>query len=364
MKVVIQGLRIATGCRYIKFTMKSSLNIYEDHESDCMFIEFPKGFSTSYLVNNQVEVLSPCILKETDYIKIYNPILNINGLILKKLIQTDYVFSQFIVGDLDKFTMNFNKSHCEILIPKSLDWNIKKYLCLLEKNPYFEIKGYSKLGELNNVYSLNLQNKDLSYKSTNSFIFNTKAKYSKYLLRGIDIQDQFISQLRNRIEEYGIELLSTPIDKNTSSDNRITYRFSEIDKQESHHAVQNPLRWAMQYKAHVDFTFGTPDLSLYHDFKVRYQNLDLITNYTEFYTLDKLGRSWVSNIEWSNLDASFNQDYATDEHNNIAFSTSFSADIHYYIVYDETFYRFNNVILSILGSNIGSKSSDLNVTTV
>lgn len=363
MKIVIQGLKITTGCRYIKFTRKNSLNIHEESESDCMYIDFPFKFNTSRLVNKQIEVLHPYILKETDYIKIVNPVIDINGLVIRKITNTDYMFSQVIVGDLDKFTMRVNENHCEIFIPKMLDWNIQKYICLLNKNPYLEVVGYKRLSELKNVYSLNFQDHDFTYRSTNDFVFNTKAKYSKYLLKGIDIQDSFIQQLRNRVEEFGIELISLPIDQNTHSDNRITYRFTELDKQESHYAVQNPLRWAMQYKSHVDFTFGTPDLVLYHDFKIRFQNLDFLTNYTEFYTLDKLGRSWVSNIEWSNLDGSFQQDYATDENSNIGFTANFSADIHYYIVYDETFYRFTNITLNLDSLNMSNELGESNLFT-
>lgn len=348
MKLVTQGLKITTQCRYVKFSIDKYLDIFEDGESSCLYIKFPKKFNTKELIDNRIEVLKSTELQETDYIKLSNPTVDLNGLRFTKLTINDYIINQYIVKDIVNFIMTFDEHHCEILIPKSLDYRLDKYLKLIECNPYLQILDSKQLQSLNNFYSINIGNKSISIKSSNRFEFNTKKKYTKYLLDPINVQESFIDKLRVLLTNYGVELISLPIDQNTHSVHRVTYRFTEIGKQLSHKSDSNPLRYALQHSSHIEFKLSSPDLILFNDFRTKYQNLDLVSNFTEFYTNDKLGRNWKSNIVWSSIGTDFNQDYAQDELNSISFETGFSADLNYYVVYDEMYYNIQEIILSIL----------------
>lgn len=362
--LVTQGMRIETKCRYVKFTKKRYLDIRQDDESSCLYIDFPKGFNSGDIIDTRLHILTPKELHETDYIKIINPVADLNGLKLKRLTKHDYTINQYIVKDLDKFYMNYDEHHCEVLIPRMLSYRLDKYVCLFHKNPYLEVICDKQLKSLSNFYSINLGDRDIRLKSTNTFEFNTKSKYTKYLLDGITVQESFIDQLRQRLLSFGLELLSLPIDKNTHSNHRVTYRFTDLNHQLNHKDNAHPLRWAVQMTSHIDLKISTPDLVVFNDFRNRYQNLDLVSNFTEFYTNDKLGRNWISSVKWSEIDTSFNQDYAQDEQSNIAFEAGFSADIEYYIVYDEVYYRAQQVILDIFGSNLQGKKETSTIVTI
>lgn len=351
MILVTQGLRITTDSRYIKFSKGSKFNTRLDINSSCLYIEFPIGQLTTEMSSPYVEVLVPGVLVETNYIKVINPVINLNGLELEKYSLGDYNYSQLIVEDIDEFIMNFDSSYCQVLIPKTQDWNINKFIGLLQKNPFIGVKNYSKLRELTNFYQVNIRDKNREFTSSNKFKFNTKTKYTKYLLDPITVESEFIDNIRTIAEEYGLELIRLPIDQNTNSLHKLTYRFTEISKQDSHKSDSNPLRYAVSKVDRVEFKLSTPDLSIYNDFKTRYQNLDILSNFTEFYTNDKLGRSWISNVNWQPADTSFQQDYQQDENGNIAFELSFSCELGYYTVYDETYYNIQEMILSIIGKD-------------
>lgn len=107
----------------------------------------------------------------------------------------------------------------------------------------------------------------------------------------------------------------------------------------------------------IELKLSSPDFVLYNDFKTRYQNLDLISDFTEFQTRDKLGRMWVSNLIWSSIDTSFNQDYNTDELSNVAWEVPFSVELHYYTVYDEQYYNIQGIIMSLVGEDSKTQTS-------
>jgi hypothetical protein len=348
MQIIVQGLRITTQCRYVKFTEAKYLNIYEDGDTSCLYIEFPRGFSSGHIVDKRIEVLSPLELHEEDYIKVKNPVFNLNGLKFTKLSTRPYTFSQFIVGNLDRFIMNYDEYHCEILIPESLLWSTDKYKCLITKNPYLKILDCKGLKDLRTFNAIRLLDNDFNLKSDNKFIFQTKAKYEKYLLSMIDVQESFITKLERRVKDYGLELLSLPIDQYKKNVSRVTYRFTDLSRQLNYKSDSNPLRFMTLQSAHIDFKLSTPDLVIYNDFINRYQNLDLLTNFTEFYTEDKLGRNWISSIWWSPIDTSFNQDYAVDEQNNVAHEAGFSCDVNYQIVYDQRYRDIQQSIMEVL----------------
>lgn len=347
-KLVTQGLKIKTKCRYVKFTEKDYFNVIEDIKQDCLFIEFRKGFDKKDIIDNRLEILEPGELAETEFIKIHNPRVSLNNLVLTKLSIGDYSFSQSIVKDIEEFTMVYNEYHCDIFIPEKRDFDIDRYVCLINQNPYLEVLDRCNVKHLKNFYSINIGSKDMTLTSTSETRFNTKKVYTKYLLDMVTVFESFLDQLRVRLHDYGVELLSYPIDKNLKSDHKCIYRFTEIGKQTSHKSGSNSLRFAVEHRSTVDFRLSTPDLVLFNDFRNRYQNLDLITNFTEFYTLDKLGRRWISSVEWTPIDTSFNQDYSQDEQGNVGNETSFQANITHYTVFDEKYYRIQSHILDLI----------------
>jgi hypothetical protein len=357
-KIVLQGLKIQTGRRYVKFTLGEQTKINDNFEQSIFEIIFSEGTKSSDIIDNQVELVFMKKLIETDYIKIEIPIINLNGLKLKKIVQGDYNFCQFIVDNVEEFTMDYKEDRCLILIPKKLSYDIEKYISLLKLNPYLEIVDYSELEKLNNYYNINFSKRSVVINSTNETVFNTNEKYENYLLGVERIQSSFRRQFTSLLKDYGVELVPYPISENVSQVNYIAYKITELGAQQSRwNADEETLRYAIKHKAVIDFDVSSPNLIMLSDFKNKYQNIDLITNFTTFYTKDKSGVNWLSSIKWGPINTDFEQDYSIDASGNNAFKATFQAELHYYIVYDELFYNINELIFDLASSDLNDQES-------
>ena len=242
--VTVKGLRITTHCRYFKFTKSRWLSVTENFDKSVIEIKFPRGFRSSDIVDRRIEVLKDFELIETDFTRIKKVLVNLNGLVLTKLVTDVYNYSQLLVEDIDDFIMDFDELQCKILIPKTRNFDTQTYLDLISKNPYLEIVDSSELEVLANYYNINIVNEDVVINSTNEFVFSAKKKYSKYLLEMIDIQDSFNTQLSGILKDYGVELIRYPIDSNVHNVNHIVFRITDLGAQESHKTDQFPLRYA------------------------------------------------------------------------------------------------------------------------
>lgn len=356
-KIVFQGLKITTRCRYLKFTLGNSIQINNDFERSVFEIIFTNDAESSDIVDDKFELVSKKKLVQTDYIKVETPIITLNGLQLKKIVQRDYIFSQLIVDNIEEFLINYKEDSCSVLIPNKFKNNIEKYITILKYNPYLEVVDYSNLKKLNNFYNINFSKKSVTINSTNEFAFNTTKKYEKYILRMVDVLLSFKNQLTDILKNYGLELIEYPKGKKINSVNYITYKVTELGAQLSRKTDdEETLRYAIQHKTIIDFDANFSALKIFVDFKNRYQNLDLVTNFTEFYTKDKLGRDWLSNIKWSPVSLDFEQGYPRDNQGNSGLKFTFNAELYYYVVYDEVLYRINEVIANLLA--YGSKKSN------
>ena len=77
----------------------------------------------------------------------------------------------------------------------------------------------------------------------------------------------------------------------------------------------------------MEFTLHTPDMILYHDFKNKYRNVNLVTNFTEFYTTDRYGDRWNAAVKWSPITEEFNQVYQPDDNSNFALQCQFRCEL-------------------------------------
>lgn len=347
--IVSQGIRIFTKCRYLKFTLGKWIKVTEDFERSLFEITFPENLKSSELIDHRISLIKDQLLIPTDYKRIESPIIDLNGLVIKKLIQDHYVYNQFLVDNIEDFIMDFDSHRCTVLIPNKAKCDIDNYIKLLNHNPYLEIICYDNLKLIENYYNLIFSRKSVSIPSTNQFAFNTKKKYEKYILRMVDIQSSFNTQFTELLKKFGIELIRYPIAENVHAVNHIVYRITELGAQQMRKTDdEETLKYAIQHKAAIDFDASFPDIIMLTDFKNKFQNLDLVTNFTEFYTKDKLGRCWISNIKWGMISTDFEQDFSQDNFGNNAFKATFNAELYYYVVYDEVFYKIQNVILETI----------------
>jgi hypothetical protein len=348
--VVFQGLKIATTCRYIKFTLGNAIEVIEDFERSAFDIKFPEGTKSSDIVHNKIEVLADKELVETlRYIKIETPEINLNGLRVKKLTQVDCLFTQFIVADIGQYVVKYEEDKCSILIPEKFSKSIQRYIEKWNDNPYFEVIDYSELKELANYSNIYLTEKPVAIESSNKFLHNTQAKYSKYILSMEKVQESFLEHVTEILKGYGVDLIKLPVSEGIRTVNHVVYRIVELGAQMSRKTMdEESLRYAVPHKAIWEFELSTPNIIVLNDFKTKYQNLDLLTNLTEFYTKDDLGRNWLSSVWWGAAHNEFEQDFAQDSRGYNAFRFMFQAELNYWVVYDETLSRIKDMMLGLL----------------
>lgn len=362
--IIIQGLKVSTRCRYVKFTEGKWLKVAENLSESYIEITFLRGLRSSDVFDSRIEILADLELRSTDYIRIHNPIISIGGLVVKKIKNGPYSFSQYLVSNIDKFIMDYDEYGCKVLIPADEEFDVCKYVELINRNPFLEVVDYSKVEKLYNFNSTNLLDNDAKLNSTNEFKFSSKAKYEKYLLRMIDVHKSLIENLKKIATEYGVQLVRYPIDENVSNVNRLIYKITELGSQVLHPTGHHPLRYEVQHKSLIEIEVSFPDLILFNDFKTRYQNVDLFTNFTEFYTTDKLGNNWLSCLKWNPINTDFNQDYTQDSQGNLAFQAMLTAELHYYVVYDETFISIRDTIVELIAESTDKLSELTEVITI
>lgn len=346
--IILQGLKITTTCKYVKFTESTIIDIHEDLASSYIEIKFPRGIKSCNIVDRHVKCLYETILKSTDYIKIYNPIVDLNGVRFKKLTEGVLNYSQYLVANIDDFLLEYDRNHITILIPTSKKDDLCTYLKCLKMIPMIQVLDAPELCELDNLYNLNIDKKDVYMDSDNKFVFNTKEFYDAYILRMVDVFESFKRQLEERLLKRGIQLLTFPVDEKLQTANHIVYRISELSTQVSRKTDFSVLNEAVQHRSTIEFELSTPNLILFNDVRTRYQNLNFISDFTEFYTKDKLGNDWISTAKWDKITTDFEADFSQDSKGNFAYKSTFNCELYYYVVFDVLHYKIREIIATIL----------------
>ena len=353
--IVKNGLKITTRCDYVKFTESDFLEVKEDVKNNLLEIKFPKGFLNTNVVDRHVTPIDESVtMKPTDFIKIKTPLITIGKVSFYKLIPDVINFSQFIVKDIDDFIVSRDGYKITILIPESKLDDINTYVKCIKSIPYFEVNEVGDSPVLSNLYNINLSDSNFNSNLSNNFVFATKKYYDRYILRMVDILESFITKLEGVLEGSGIKLMGLPNDELTETSDRLMYRITELGTQISHKSDSNELRYAVNHRTTIAFELTTSNFILYNDFKTRYQNLDFVSNFTEFYTKDSYGLNWISNIEWNRITTDFDQSYGVDNSGNFAYTASFECNIYYYVVFDETYHTIGEIVTNLLNESNNS----------
>jgi hypothetical protein len=109
-------------------------------------------------------------------------------------------------------------------------------------------------------------------------------------------------------------------------------------------------RQILQHKQPVEFVLSTPDMVMFFDFKNKYNNVNLLTNFCEFKTTDKYGKRWSAAIKWGQITEDFSHTYTMDNNSNFANQCQFRCELFFYEVIDDR-YEFLNEITYNLENN-------------
>ncbi len=267
--------------------------------------------------------------------------LTINGLKFVKTTYDPHIFRIVLIGD-GKSQVIQTYQHTTILISekdredKTL---MSAILCgvngqsLLYMKPIAAKRCLSNW-EWRNFPRIIVNKESLNLKSESETIYYLRKKYDNYLIRNIDYQNQFIEEIKKKLDGYGIEVVRYNREQTLTRTSYLSFRFSQTPSPALH-----PLYIDQDLTSKrllVEFELRTNNTQLFFDFKNRYLNVDLLTNFCEMTTMDKNGDLWTSAIRWGRITEDFNQMYEQDNNQNFSLSCQFSAELFFYEVYDKT----------------------------
>jgi len=203
-----------------------------------------------------------------------------------------------------------------------------------------KVQGY----EIRNFPRILINKDDKVLESTNDTIYALRKRYNDYLIREIDYQDQFVIEIRRILDDYGIEFVRYNKETTLGRTSYITYQIHQTPVNFNHPKRRDYDKNILNKRQPVEFTLHTTDMILYHDFKNKYSNVDLLSNFTEFKTYDKAGSKWTAAVKWGQITEDFNHIYQPDENSNFAFQCQFRCELFFYEVLDTRFEFLQEII--------------------
>lgn len=364
-EIIYKGLKLTSDkCKYYNVVEGNVNSIQEDINSSTLTLTY-SPFSSAKSISNSlgISLVGDGQLKLESLTKgptrFKNTYVTLNGLRFKKLTAETHTISVVIVEDSEsRVVQNYYSTIFVVSVNDYKNPDFIKFLFysgnllyLQPLTPALPV-GY----ELRNFPKILVGDRDVDLESDNETVYTLRRRYNDYLIREIDYQDQFILELRKILDNYGIGLVRINKETTLSRTSYITYQINQTPVNSNHHKRNDYERNIMSHRQPIDFTLHTTDMVLYHDFKSKFTNLDLLTNFTEFVTLDKVGNKWLAAIRWGQITEDFNHTYQPDDNSNFAFQCQFRCELFFSEVAD-TRYEFLNEILTTLESqDIGAKN--------
>jgi hypothetical protein len=184
-----------------------------------------------------------------------------------------------------------------------------------------------------------IKSNSLELGSENIEVFQLRRRYNDYVIRATDYLDQFFAEIRRILDGYGLELVRYNKEMTLKKTSHVLYQINQTPTRTLHPGINEPENRVVSYKLPIMFTLRATDMPLYFDFKSKYINVDLLTNFTEFKTGDKYGERITAAVKWGQLTEDFNHLYQLDDNSNFSFQCQFSCELYFYEIFD-TRYKF------------------------
>ena len=353
-EVIYRGLILKSDkCRYYQVKEGSCASLVENTVTSTLELTYTPGSTSQSLsialgitaVGKDIEMIPMGLPKRFSEITV-----SLNGLVLKKLTHDSHVIHLIIVEDSesrvvqDYYQTTIVVSYSDFKNPEFIDFlfysgNLR-YLKPIGLRPScYEIRNFPKII---------VGDKSLVLESSSQDSFTLRRHYNDYVIRAIDYQDQFILELRKILMDYGIELVRFNKEQTLSTPSYITYQFMQTPIKYNHPRgyLEEDDR-VLSHKQPVEFNFSTPDMVMFFDFKNKYNNVNLLTNFCEFKTTDKYGKRWTAAIKWGQITEEFNHTYAMDNNSNFANQCQFRCELFFYEVFDSRYDFINDIILNL-----------------
>lgn len=350
-EIIYRGLKLTTTkCRYFQVKEGSVCSLYENTTTSTLELTYTPGSTSGSLadilgltkIGRDIEMLPMNLPKRFSQV-----IISLNGLKLKKLTYDDHIIHIVIVEDSESRVVQ-DYGYTTIVVSKK-DYKNPEFINFLFYSGnliYLQPIGpRPKCYEIRNFPKIQLDTTSLDLTSKSETAFTLRRHYNDYVIREVDYQDQFILEIRRILDNYGIELVRLNKETTLKRTSYVTYQFMQTPVKANHPKYGDDR--VMQHKQPVEFSLRTTDMVLYFDFKNKYNNVNLLTNFCEFKTSDKYGQRWTAAIKWGQITEDFNHLYQPDDNSNFSNQCQFRCELYFYEVLDDRYEFLNEVIYNL-----------------
>lgn len=330
--VVTQGLRIETFCKYIKFTESDTTKVVPKLSNSTLEIFFRKCRKSSDIVHRDITLLKAVPLVPTGYIELKDVYVKLNGFLFRRLTLQGFNLSIQIVEGPKEFLIYKNSSQLIVIVPANRTKDFKGFIKAINCSQMLEYVDACPEAYISNISSVFLIDGNFCYNSKDVSSRKAEDEYRKYLVSGVDVVYEYLNGLKQILENYGMGLQGYPIDEAAPARNFIRWKFTDKDKHVQRKSGDEPLNNCVQCKATIELEGNFQDLPIYEDFIFKYQNYELVSNYTSWYVPDLTGKRWLCSALYGAISTAFDSSQASNSDGNFAFSFSVTVDIFYYIV--------------------------------
>lgn len=349
--VIYRGLKLSSNkCRYFQVKEGQISSIVEDTSRSTLTLTYSPG-STSGSLSDLLGI--PCTEKRIDMLptglpKLFkNTYVTLNGLKLRKLTYDPHTINIVIVNDSESRVIQ-NYNYTTIVVSEG-DYKNPEFINFLFYSGnliYLQPIGpRPSCYEIRNFPKIIISSDDVTLESESETIFTLRRKYNDYVIRAVDYQDQFILELRKILDDYGLELVRINKETTLTKTSHVIYQFLQTPVKDNHPKYSDDK--VMQHKIPVEFYLRSTDMPLFFDFKNRYMNVTLLTNFCEFKTSDRYGQRWTAAIKWGGITEDFNQTYQQDDNSNFSYQCQFRCELFFYEVIDDRYKFLEEIVQNI-----------------
>lgn len=351
-EIVYKGIRLRTEFQYYRFKVGDHASIVTNPNEYAIEITYPEG-CTSYGLAKilNLEVTDDIKLEPTKgngYIK-FNPVtVTLNGLKFTKMTTDSHVIHVVLVDDYpSRVSQDYHSTTIVINTADKSDPEFLKYV--LTNLKYLRLNDARKVDfskvSIANFPRITINDTSVVLNSEVTYVHKLRNNHNRYLIRAIDYEHEFLRRLELILKDFGVQLTRVNREETLNSTSYVSYSINQTPVKYNHARYSDVQDQIMCHMLPIDFQLRSPDMVLLFDFKNKYNNVDLLTNFCEFVTKDKYGKEWTAAIKWSPITEEFNHMYGNDDNSNYANQCTFRAELYFFEVYDKNYSYIEEIIL-------------------
>lgn len=355
-EVNYRGLKLSsTKCRYFQVVEGSVCSIVEDVSRSTITLTYTKDNNTSGVLSDLLGI--PCTQKNIEMIsmglpkRFPNTTITLNGLKFKKTTYDPHTINIIIVSDSEsRVVQDYNYTTIVVSRGDYKNPEFINYLFYSGNLIYLQPTGpRPSCYEIRNFPKIQVNSDNVELESSSETVFTLRRRYDDYVIRAVDYQDQFILELRKILDDYGLELVRINKETTLKKTSHVVYQFIQTPVKDNHPKYSDDK--VLQHKIPVEFYLRCTDMPMFFDFKNKYNNVQLLTNFCEFKTPDKYGQRWTAAVKWGGITEDFNQTYQQDNNSNFSYECQFRCELYFYEVLDDRYEFLKEINMRLISAS-------------